>query len=150
VRRKIGVVAHLIFYDGVCGLCDRWVQVVMAHDAADRFCFAPLQGKLAAELLGRYGRSASDLDTVYVVTDHRQAGEALLWRGRAVVFVLRRLDGPWGLVGRLLALFPAGLADRGYRFIAARRYRWFGRFESCRLPDARQRAKFLEDPAPQA
>jgi len=141
-------VAHLILYDGVCGLCDRFVQLVLARDGADRFRFAPLQGRLAGELLGRYGRSAADLDTVYVVTDHGQHSESLLWRGRAIRFVLRRLDGAWGVLGRLLAVVPAAIIDRGYRFIAARRYRWFGRFESCRLPDAQQRARFLEDPAP--
>jgi predicted DCC family thiol-disulfide oxidoreductase YuxK len=137
-------VAHLILYDGVCGLCDRWVQLVLARDRADQFRFATLQGTLGSDRVRRYGRDTRDLDTVYVVTDYGQPAEALLWRGAAALFVLRRLGGLWSVVGRLGALFPVRIADRVYDFIARRRYRWFGRFDSCRVPAAGERAKFLD------
>jgi len=137
-------VAHLILYDGVCGLCDRWVQLCLARDRADQFRFATLQGELGRELVRRHGRDASDLDTVYVVTSYGQPGEALLWRGAAALFVLRRLGGLWSAAARLGALLPVSFVDRVYDFVARHRYRWFGRMGSCRVPDARERAKFLD------
>jgi predicted DCC family thiol-disulfide oxidoreductase YuxK len=42
---------HVVFFDGVCGLCDRWVQFVLPRDRGARFRFAPLQGALAAREL---------------------------------------------------------------------------------------------------
>jgi predicted DCC family thiol-disulfide oxidoreductase YuxK len=138
-------VAHLILYDGVCGLCDRLIRFVLRHDAADGFRFAPLQGPLAIDLLRRYGRDARDLDTVYVVANHGQAGEALLSKGRAILFVLKGLGGVWSW-SRIFGVLPTSFIDLVYDGVARHRYRWFGRHESCPLPEARHRAKFIDGP----
>ena len=61
--------APILFFDGVCGLCDRLVQFVLRRDRRARFRFAALQSDLAAETLRRFGKSAADLDTVYVLTN---------------------------------------------------------------------------------
>ncbi len=138
--------AHLLLYDGVCGLCDRLVQFVLRHDRADRFRFAALQSRLAAELLRGYGRDAADLDTVYVIVRYGEPAAtrpALLSKARAVLFVLAELGGIWRLAS-VLRVLPRSLLDFGYDRIARRRYRWFGRLDACPLPTPATRAKFLD------
>lgn len=132
----------VVLYDGVCGLCSRTVQFVLQRDRAGKFRFAPLQGEYAARLLSRHGLDPTELNTVYLVQDAGGDDETLFVRARAIFRILRELGGVWRMVSWLGAL-PAGLLDAGYRFIARRRYRWFGQYESCPLPTAEQRARFL-------
>lgn len=134
----------LILYDGVCGLCNRLNRFVLARDRADRFRFAALQGEVARRALGRHGKSATDLDTFYVLARFSEPDEAVLDRGRAMRHVLESLGGPW-VAARALRLLPRFLLDAIYGFVARRRYRWFGRYETCPLPDPRYRAKFLDE-----
>jgi predicted DCC family thiol-disulfide oxidoreductase YuxK len=136
--------AELVLYDGVCGLCNRMNQFILARDAGDRFRFAPLQGALATELVARYGRSAVDLDTVYVIADFGGPDERLLDRSRAIFHVLRRLGGFWSFA-RVLSLLPQSVTDAAYTYVARHRYQWFGQSEVCLLPEPRHRAKFIDD-----
>lgn len=137
--------AHLILYDGVCGLCNRLCRFVLERDAADRFRFASLQGSLAAPLLARYGRDARQLDTFYVISDYGQPGEALRSKGRGILFVLQCLGGVWG-AARIFGALPTAFIDFVYDRVARRRYRWFGRYETCPAPTPAHRSKFLDQP----
>ncbi|MBI4617992.1 MAG: DUF393 domain-containing protein [Planctomycetes bacterium] len=138
---------HLILYDGVCGLCNRLNRFVLARDRTDGFRFAPLQGKVAGDVLAKYAKDPADLDTFYLVTGWGSSGERLLWRGRAALQVLRELGGIWG-ASRVLGLLPTVLLDLGYRIVARSRYRLFGRHAVCPVPSPEHRAKFLLDGAP--
>jgi predicted DCC family thiol-disulfide oxidoreductase YuxK len=139
----------IILYDGVCGLCNRLNQFVLRRDGEGIFRFASLQSPLAARILARHGASPQDLDTVYVVLNHdltkqAQPDEGLLPRSDAVLFVLKRLGGIWKVLGFFVQLLPRFLRDWGYRVVARNRYRVFGRFETCTLPSARDRSKFID------
>ena len=61
----------ILLYDGVCGLCNRLVQFILRRDHGAVFQFASLQSHFAAEILARHGVDPADLDTVYVVVNHR-------------------------------------------------------------------------------
>jgi predicted DCC family thiol-disulfide oxidoreductase YuxK len=134
----------VLLYDGVCGLCNRLVQFTLRHDDRDRFRFAALQSPLASRLLDRHGASAADLDTFYIATNFDQAGEQLLTRSDAAVFVLHELGGGWRVLGAIFRVLPRALRDAVYNLIARNRYKVFGKFDSCPLPDPRHRHKFLE------
>lgn len=133
---------HLLLYDGVCGLCDWLVQAVLAHDEGAVFDFAPLQSRVAGDLLAGFGADSGPLDTVYVVVDYRTA-PALLSRGRAALYVLAALGWPWKAAGALRVL-PASLLDWGYDLVARHRYRLFGKYDQCLLPRAEHRARFID------
>jgi predicted DCC family thiol-disulfide oxidoreductase YuxK len=134
--------AHLVLYDGVCGLCNRLVRFLLPRDRHDRLRFAALQGELARRALAPHGKDPVDLDTVYVIADWRGPKERLLERGRAISFALGALGGPWRLTA-MLRIVPSFLVNAAYRFVAGRRYRWFGRYEACPAPEPRYRDKFL-------
>lgn len=133
----------IIFYDGVCGLCNRLVQFVLRHDKRDYFRFAALQSNLARSTLQRHDRDAEDLDTVYVVVQYDQPTERLLARSDAILFLLKQLGGIWR-VAALGKVLPRPVRDSIYGLVARNRYRVFGKSESCMVPAPKHRAKFLD------
>ena len=127
----------ILFFDGVCGLCNSFIDFVLKHYRNGRVVFAPLQGETAAANLP--AEDAETLDTV-VFLDGGQATR----RSSAIVRILIRLGGFWKLLGSVLWLVPRPLRDIGYKVIARNRYRFFGKKETCRMPTPQERARFLD------
>ena len=134
---------HLVLYDGVCGFCNRMNQFVLAHDARAEFDFASLQSPTGHRVLERFGKDARDLDTFYVVANYRSATPSLFCKSAASLFVLRTVGGPWRLL-TALGVLPTALLNAGYDFVARRRYRLFGRSDTCILPAAGHRQRFID------
>ena len=134
----------IVLYDGVCGLCNRLVQFVLKNDRNDVFRFASLQSKLAEQILVRHRLRSESLETVYLVLDFGLAEERLLSRLNAVVYVLQQLGGPLAYVSAILRVLPAPVQNFLYGLVARNRYRVFGRYETCPLPDGDTRSKFLD------
>ena len=135
--------APLVLYDGVCGLCNRLNRFVIARDHAGRFRFAALQSPLARQILTRHGRDPRDLDTLYLVLSRGRPDERLLRKSDAALWILRALGGPWR-AAVALRLVPRVVRDLGYDLVARTRYRLFGRYDACPLPDPRHRERFLD------
>jgi predicted DCC family thiol-disulfide oxidoreductase YuxK len=134
----------ILLYDGVCGLCNRFVQFILRRDRNAVFRFASLQSALAASILARHGANPSELDTVYVVVNYEVPDEYLLSRSAAAIFVLKQLPGLWRAAAFLLQLLPKFLRDAAYSAVARNRYRVFGRSEVCPLPREQDRSRFLD------
>ncbi len=134
----------IILYDGVCGLCNRFVQFVLKRDRNDQFRFAALQSNFGRDVLQRHGLNPDALDTVYLVLDHGQTSQHLLSRNDASTAVLEQLGGFPRLLAKLLKLLPRRFRDWRYRLVAQNRYWFFGRYDSCPLPDPKDRSKFLD------
>jgi len=134
----------IILYDGVCGLCNRMVQFLLKHDKAGRLRFASLQSDFAEKVLGRHGIDPKDLDTVHVVENYDQPGERVLQRSEAVLRAGRELGGFWGASSSIARVIPRALRDVVYGFVATNRYRVFGKYDTCMLPDPSQRSRFLD------
>ena len=102
----------IIFYDGVCGLCNRLVQFTLKHDADGRLRFASLQSGFAAAVLQRHGFNSRDLDTLYVVEYNGLPEERISLRSDAAIAVLRQL-GDLGQWLRLSSSCPQMVAELG-------------------------------------
>ena len=137
----------ILFYDGVCGLCDRTVQFVLRHDRRGSFRFAALQSGSARRVLARHDRDPSRLDTMYLLLDPGMPTERLLDRSDGILAVLEQLGGVWRLAAAARAV-PRFLRDRAYDLVARHRYRWFGRRDHCALPPPDVRSRFLNDGEP--
>lgn len=135
----------ILLYDGVCGLCNHFVQFILARDHAARFRFASLQCPFAARVLRKHGVSVEALDTVYLVLNSESREEKLLSRSDAAVVVLRGLGGFWALTSGAVRALPRVMRDWVYNQIARRRYRIFGKYDACMLPAPKYRDRFLED-----
>jgi predicted DCC family thiol-disulfide oxidoreductase YuxK len=134
----------IILYDGICGLCNQLVQFILTHDREGQLRFASLQSEFAAKVLARHGISNTDLDTFHVVLNYEQPHEQILSRSDAVVRVGRELGRQWRLLATIAAVLPRFIRDPLYNFIARRRYRVFGKYDSCMMPDPAQRSRFLD------
>jgi predicted DCC family thiol-disulfide oxidoreductase YuxK len=130
-------VSATILFDGVCNLCNGFVQFVIRRDPDGRFRFAALQSTAAQALLGDAGVIAPLPDSMVLVQDGR-----IHTRSGAALRILRGLRFPWPLLYALVAV-PAFIRDRVYDFVAARRYRWFGRRDVCLLPTPDVQKRFL-------
>lgn len=127
----------LILFDGQCVLCDSAVQFVLQRDTAGYFKFASLQSSLGQQLLQVYQLPKDSLSTLVLIEKER-----VYIRSTASLRVLRRLKNPWPL-GYVFIVVPAFIRNLVYRFIAANRYRWFGKKEVCRLRTTEEQARFL-------
>lgn len=136
-RRIEGVPSHLILFDGVCVFCSRWVSFVIARDPNAMFRFMPIQSDAGTELARRLGINPDDPETNAVVLD----GIAYQ-KSDAALMVLSKLPRWWWV--RLGWLCPKAIRDFVYDRIATARYRIFGRTETCMVPDAAIRGRFLD------
>jgi len=134
----------VILYDGVCGLCNRVVRFVLRHDRNATFRFATMQSPLSQQALARHNKSADEFDTVCVVLDLAQPTERLLIRSDATQFIFKQLGGIWRFFAIVASLIPRPVRDWAYRLVARRRYRLFGRYGTCPLPDPKVRDRFLD------
>lgn len=127
----------IIFFDGVCNLCNGFVQFVIARDKKGYFKFAALQADEAKPYLKNCGISVKEFGTVVLWEN----GECYT-RSTAALRVFRRLSGFWPVLYGA-AILPAFLRDAVYNYIAINRYKWFGRKESCMLPTPELMQRFL-------
>lgn len=126
----------IIFFDDVCGMCNAFVSLIMRIDHKKTFLFAPLQGSTARDMLPPLAADAREWSMVYV----DEAG--IHDQSDASLEVYRRLGGIWRLFS-LLRYVPRFLRNPVYRILARNRYRWFGKRDSCRIPTAAEKARFL-------
>jgi predicted DCC family thiol-disulfide oxidoreductase YuxK len=134
----------ILLYDGVCGLCNRFVQFILRRDRNAIFRFASLQSPFAARILARHGVNPTALDTVYVVLNYELPNESLLSRSDAALFVIQLVGGLWRPAASLLRLLPRFLRDPAYNLVARHRYRIFGRSQVCTLPRDADHSRFLD------
>ena len=106
------------FFDGDCGFCHRWVQLVVKHDHDGRaFRFAPRKGETFRSLVAAERREALP-PSILVLTMEGQ----ILTRSSAVLHILERLGGVWRMMAIVGRMVPVGIRDVGYRFIARMRH----------------------------
>jgi predicted DCC family thiol-disulfide oxidoreductase YuxK len=132
----------VLLYDGSCGLCDRAVQFVLAHDTDQQFKFAPLQGAYAAAVRARHP-ALRGVDSLVLVEDAGGAtGPSVRVRSDAVIRVAELLGWPWRAAG-MLQLVPRALRDGAYDLVARRRHSAWRPDPACLLPRDGDAARFI-------
>ena len=128
----------IVFFDGVCNLCNGAVNFLLDRDRAGRLRFAPLQGR-TFEAVRRANPWLGEVDSL-VLAD----ADGVHVRSAAALGLLRYLGLHWRLLGGLCRVVPRPLRDWLYDRVARGRYRWFGRREACRIPTPELRSRFLD------
>lgn len=127
---------NIIYFDGYCGLCNGFVDLMLRIDKDGVFKFSPLQGAHAAQNLSR--ADIEDLKSIVVVIDEKTYRQS-----EAVLRAMAQLGGIWKAL-LLLNQLPKSITNAGYNLVAENRYKLFGKKESCRLPTPDERARFLD------
>lgn len=126
---------YILFFDGVCNLCNGSVDFVIQRDSRGLFQYASLQGQTAKRFLSP--EELAQLESIVLRTPN-----GLLRKSSAVLFVLENLPG-WKWT-KILQLVPSFIRDLVYDFVAANRYRIWGKRESCRLPLPHEKERLLD------
>lgn len=129
--------AHrVIFFDGVCNLCDSFVSFLISLGLPPSMKVSSLQGKFSEQVLSPQQREK--LSSVLYLREQN-----LFRESTAVLYILGDLK--WYFKPLMIFLLvPAFVRDSLYRFVAKNRYRWFGKKQTCRLPLEHERRYFLE------
>lgn len=129
----------VLFFDGLCGLCNGFVDFVLARDRRARLSVAALQGETALALVPEDAPVVGGEDPRSLVL--WEDGKVLR-KSDAALRALELLGGPWRLA-RAFRVVPRFARDAVYDLVARNRHRWFGRRTTCRAPTAAERARFL-------
>ena len=127
----------ILLFDGVCNLCNGAVQFIIKRDPGQKIRFASLQSSAGQKLLAQFDLPTEDFRSLVLIE-----GDRLRQRSGAALRVCRYLRQPWPLA-TLMLVVPPFIRDFCYDFVAVRRYRWFGRQESCWLPTPDLKKRFL-------
>jgi predicted DCC family thiol-disulfide oxidoreductase YuxK len=127
--------APIVFFDGECVMCNRFLDLMMAIDQPATLKVAPLQGETARRYLPALSEVAEDW-SIYLLDE-----TGLYSQSDAVLRIAERLGGVWAWAAAA-GIFPRFIRDGVYRAIADNRYRLFGK-RDCRMPSDGDRARFL-------
>lgn len=128
----------VILFDGVCNLCNGFVQFLIVRDRKRRFRYASLQSEVGQALMQSVGLPVDEINTVVLL----EGGKAYT-HSDVALRVARQMGGLWPLAV-LFYIVPKFIRDAVYNWIARNRYRWFGKRESCMVPTPELKSLFLD------
>jgi predicted DCC family thiol-disulfide oxidoreductase YuxK len=126
----------LVLFDGYCNLCNGAVQFIIRRDPKEKFLFAALSWTIGEEAKNTNpGFSAADSIMVY-------RNGKLYAHSSAALIIAGQLKGLWPLCG-VFWIVPGIIRDAVYKWVARNRYRWFGKKDTCMIPDRDLSYRFL-------
>ena len=131
---------HIIFFDGVCNLCNGFVDFLIKRDNKGRFRYASLQSDEAEQYLKNYPDivTGSNPESVVLLTEDGK----VYTESDAVLHIAGILGNGWQLM-KSFFIFPGWFRDSVYRWVARNRYKWFGQRDTCRMPTPEERDRFI-------
>lgn len=127
----------IVFYDGTCGFCHKAVQLSLKWLKDDQVYFSPLEGQTAAELRKQKPDFPADLDAIVLLKNNH------IYLAEAAFFELsKHFKFPWKLLS-IFRILPRFISGAIYKLVAKNRYRIFGRKDSCDIPGAEFKKRFL-------
>jgi predicted DCC family thiol-disulfide oxidoreductase YuxK len=127
----------LILFDGVCNFCNSSVNFVIRKDKKSYFRFASLQSSVGKAALQRFQMDHLPMDSIVLIENDK-----LYKQSTAVLRIARKLSGVSSLL-YVFVLIPSFIRDAMYKVVARNRYKWFGKQESCMLPTAEVKERFI-------
>ena len=127
----------IILFDGVCNLCNGAVTYIIKRDKKNVFKFAALQSEIGQELTSKFNIDTSKVDSIILID-----GEKHYTKSSAALRIAKQLSGAYPLLFGFMVV-PKFIRNAVYDYIAKNRYKWFGKKESCMIPTAELKSKFL-------
>ena len=128
----------IVLFDGVCNLCNGFVQFIIQRDPQGYFSFCSMQSELGKQLMLQHDIDPNAMDTFVLLHNGK-----VFTKSDAALRVAMKLSGPWSLLD-LFLIVPKPLRNWCYDLIAQNRYKWFGQSESCMLPTRDLTRRFLD------
>ena len=130
---------NIVFFDGVCNLCNYFVDWLIKKDKKRIYNFASLQSETGKNILKKINHQYGDYKTMILYSNQK-----IYTKSSAALRIISSLGGFYK-VFKFLLVIPAPIRDFCYSVIAANRYKWFGKRSTCRVPTTEERSLFLTD-----
>lgn len=127
----------IVFFDGVCNLCNHSVQFIIRHDPNQYFKFASLQSDFAKTKLSPYHIDTTSLHSIIYLD-----GDKVYQNSDAVLYIAKHLNKGYKIF-YIFRFIPRFIRDSIYKFIAKNRYKWMGKKEACMIPSPALKERFL-------
>lgn len=129
---------NIIFFDGVCNLCNKSINRLIKNDVKKKFKFASLQSDFAMSFVPDQMINHKNLDTILLY----KKGQ-FYDRSNAILNICKALGGGFNLflIGYIV---PRFIRDAMYRLVANNRYEWFGKEDQCMVPTDDLKDRFLD------
>lgn len=131
-------ITRIVLFDGVCNLCNSSVLFIIKRDPYRQFKFASLQSAFGQQQLTKFGLSGSELNSVLLIVNGR-----LYQKSSAAIKIASQFGALWPLIG-VFWIVPPFIRNFIYDWVAANRYKWFGKKEACMIPTPELRSRFIE------
>ena len=128
---------NIVFFDGVCNLCNGLVKFIIKRDLKNRILFSPLQSPLGQATLEKMKMDPEEINTVVYFS-----GDKLYLKSSAILQILKDMGGVWKLLFGLIVV-PRFIRDFIYDLVARNRYKVFGKKESCMVPTPEVKERFI-------
>lgn len=128
----------IILFDGVCNVCNGFVQFIVKRDKEDLFRFASLQSEIAQKLLSERKIDTRKINSVVLI----EPEVAYYLKSDAALEIGKELKG-YRTLSKIFELIPKTLRNIVYDLIARNRYSWFGKKDECMIPTPEIKSKFL-------
>lgn len=130
----------IIFFDGVCNLCNNFIDQIIQKDKKKIIYYSSLQADITKELLKPFNIEVTDktMSTIFFYENGK-----LYKQSTAVLKVYTNLGTGYSVLAKTLLVIPSFIRNLVYNFIAKNRYRFFGKKETCRLPTQEEKDQFI-------
>ncbi|MFA5834986.1 MAG: DCC1-like thiol-disulfide oxidoreductase family protein [Bacteroidota bacterium] len=133
---------YILLYDGVCGFCNSTIQLIIKHDKKKTMRFAAIQSAFAQQVFERHP-ILKEIDSLILIDQTDSLNEQIHIRSTGALFVAEYLGSGWNMF-RIAWIIPPPLRDYAYDLFAKYRYSLFGKYDSCLLPPAEVRSRFID------
>jgi predicted DCC family thiol-disulfide oxidoreductase YuxK len=128
----------IILFDGMCNMCNTFVNFIIKLDKKEQFLFSPISGKKGQELAKKFNLNQKKIDSIILLSDNK-----IKIKSDAAIQIIASLSiffKPF----IILKIIPKKVLDFKYDFIAKNRYRFFGKRNTCSIPTKKNLARFIE------
>lgn len=139
MKKETNPYRQVIFYDGVCLLCNRFILFVLKADRKEKIFISALQSEFTKTVLEDYNLSHDAMESVVFLKDG-----IIYTESSAALKIFQLLGFPWAIMA-VFFIIPKIIRNGIYRWIARNRYKWFGKSEAvCEIPEPRFLMRVIE------
>jgi len=96
---------HIVFFDGVCNLCNNTVDFLMRHNTNENLKFSSLQSEFSHKFLSEYSIDLNQLSTIYFYENGQ-----LHQKSKAAFLIAQYLNAPYKYLN-FFSFLPKGFAN---------------------------------------
>lgn len=127
---------QIILFDGVCNFCNGSVNFLIKRDSKGIFKYAPLQSEIGQNIIAKYNIPET-VDSIILLKENN-----IYIKSNAVIEIIKELKWYWKML-IIVKILPKKFRDLLYDLIANNRYKWFGKMDSCMIPDENVKSRFI-------